>query len=43
MKNTTLTCPKCGGKLVKRNGINGSFYGCSNYSTKGCHYTKNIK
>lgn len=43
IKNTTLTCPKCGGKLVKRNGINGSFYGCSNYSTKGCHYTKNIK
>lgn len=24
-------CPKCGGKLVKRNGKYGEFYGCSNY------------
>ena len=43
IKNTTLTCPKCGGKLVKRNGVNGMFYGCENFSKKGCKYTKNIK
>ena len=24
-------CPKCGGKLVLRNGRYGRFYGCSNY------------
>jgi hypothetical protein len=24
-------CPRCGGKLVERNGNNGTFYGCSNY------------
>lgn len=24
-------CPRCGGKLVLRNGKNGAFYGCSNY------------
>ena len=30
-------CPKCGGKLVKRNGKYGSFMGCSNYPK--CRYT----
>ncbi len=30
-------CPKCGGKLILRNGKNGSFYGCSNYPK--CQYT----
>ena len=24
-------CPRCGGKLVLRSGVHGSFYGCSNY------------
>ena len=27
-------------KLIKRNGKNGQFYGCSNYPK--CRYTKNI-
>lgn len=31
-------CPKCGGKLILRNGKYGSFYGCSNYPR--CQYTK---
>lgn len=31
-------CPKCGGKLILRNGKYGSFYGCSNYPK--CQYTK---
>lgn len=43
IKKHHLTCPQCGGKLVKRKGINGVFYGCSNFSTKGCRYTKNLK
>lgn len=30
-------CPKCGGRLVERNGRYGSFYGCSNYPK--CKFT----
>jgi len=30
-------CPKCGGRLVPREGPYGKFYGCSNYS-RGCTY-----
>lgn len=33
-------CPRCGAKLVLRNGQNGEFYGCSNYPR--CKFTKNI-
>lgn len=31
-------CPKCGGKLMKRNGKYGEFYGCENFSS-GCKFT----
>lgn len=31
-------CPRCGGKMVLRNGKNGNFYGCSNYPK--CKFTK---
>ena len=34
-------CPRCGGKLVERNGNYGKFYGCSNYPN--CKFTLNIK
>lgn len=34
-------CPRCYGKLVKRNGKKGEFYGCSNYPK--CRYIKNIE
>lgn len=34
-------CPKCGGKLIVRNGKYGSFYGCSNYPK--CKYTRDIE
>lgn len=34
------TCPKCGGKVVIRNGKYGNFYGCSNYPE--CSHTKRI-
>ena len=33
-------CPKCGGDLVKRSGLHGEFYGCSNYPR--CRYTRKI-
>ena len=36
-------CPRCGGLLVKRHGPYGDFYGCSNYSKKGCRYTRKFK
>lgn len=34
-------CPRCGGKLVLRNGKYNRFYGCSNYPN--CKFTKNIE
>ena len=33
-------CPRCGGKLVKRHGRYGDFYGCENYSKSNCRYTR---
>jgi DNA helicase-4 len=37
------TCPSCGGRLVKRKGPHSEFFGCSNYSTNGCKYTRQIQ
>ena len=34
-------CPNCDGKLVKRNGKRGKFYGCSNFPR--CRFTCNKK
>lgn len=34
-------CPKCGGKLIERNGKYGKFMGCSNYPK--CRFIMNIK
>ncbi|MFW6040913.1 MAG: topoisomerase DNA-binding C4 zinc finger domain-containing protein [Thermoplasmatota archaeon] len=34
-------CPKCGNRLIKREGRYGPFYGCSNYPD--CRYTEDIK
>ena len=36
-------CPRCGAPLVKRHGPFGDFYGCMNYSTKDCRYTRKFK
>ena len=33
-------CPRCAGKLVRRHGKNGDFWGCSNYPS--CKFTKKI-
>ena len=35
-----MICPKCGNKLVIRNGSRGKFIGCSNFPK--CKYTRNI-
>lgn len=40
-KITYGICPKCGGKLVERNGKYGKFMGCSNYPR--CRFTKNME
>ena len=40
-KVTNMICPKCGGKLIVRNGKYGNFIGCSNYPK--CRFTKNIE
>lgn len=42
MKQEAFICPQCGGRLRKRNGKFGEFYGCENYSVSGCRYTRNI-
>lgn len=35
--------PRCGAPLVKRHGPYGSFYGCDNFASKGCRYTRKFK
>lgn len=39
-KPTGELCPSCGGKLMYKNGRNGSFIGCENFPK--CTYTKSI-
>lgn len=36
-------CPRCGALLVKRHGPFGDFYGCKNFSTQNCRYTRKFK
>jgi len=39
-----FTCPDCGGRLTKKTNKGGDeFWGCVNFNTKGCRYTRNIK
>jgi len=40
-KYSSIPCPKCGGKLVEREGKKGKFLGCSSY-TKGCKGIYNL-
>ncbi len=42
LKKDIYTCPLCGGRLRVINGKNGRFWGCSNYKTLNCRFTKNI-
>ena len=46
VESTSMTCPKCGGKLILRtarkgNNAGNQFYGCSNYP--GCRYIQNLR
>lgn len=43
MRREQYTCPLCGGRLVRRSGPYGDFFGCSNYRTSGCRYIRNIR
>lgn len=36
-----VICPECGGKLQKRSGLFGKFWGCSNYPK--CRYSKSVR
>lgn len=42
MKREQYTCPLCGGRLIRRQGQYGDFFGCSNFKTSGCRYTRKI-
>ena len=43
LKREQWECPLCGGRLLKRSGPYGEFYGCSNYRNLGCKYIRKIK
>ena len=42
MKQERFECPLCGGKLVRKKGPYGEFYGCSNYRITGCRFIRKI-
>lgn len=42
LKREKFECPLCGGKLIKRSGPYGEFFGCSNYRTTGCRFKRKI-
>lgn len=41
MASAGNVCPRCGGKLVERNGKYGMFMGCANYPK--CRFTRNVE
>lgn len=43
LKKEPFACPLCGGRLIKRSGPYGEFFGCSNYRTNGCTYKRKIR
>ena len=43
LKREQWECPRCGGRLLKKKGPYGEFFGCSNYQTLGCKYVRKIK
>lgn len=43
LKREQWECPLCGGKLLKKSGPYGEFFGCSNYQSSGCTYKRKIK
>lgn len=43
LKRGQFECPKCGGYLHRKTGPFGDFFGCNNYRTTGCTYTRKIQ
>ena len=43
LKREQFECPICGGKLLRKTGPYSDFWGCENYRTTGCKYTRKIK
>lgn len=43
LQKEPFECPLCGGRLLKRTGPYGEFWGCSNYRTNGCRYKRNFR
>ncbi len=43
LRQEAFACPLCGGKLSRKTGPYGDFFGCENYKTTGCRYTRKIK
>ena len=37
-----MVCPVCGGTLIVKTGKFGRFYGCTNYASRGCRFTRKI-
>lgn len=37
-----MICPLCGGMLILKEGRYGRFYGCSNYASRGCRFTRRL-
>ena len=42
LKREQFECPLCGGRLFKKSGPYGEFFGCSNYKTTGCTYERKM-
>ena len=43
MKREAFECPLCGGHLIKKKGPYGEFWGCINYKSIGCKYSRNAR
>lgn len=40
LKKDPYVCPKCGGRMIKKTGQYGEFYGCSNYHATQCDFKR---
>lgn len=43
IKKEQFECPICGGKLLRKTGPYGDFFGCENYKIMGCTYKRKIR
>ncbi len=42
IKKEQWECPWCGGRIFKKKGAYGEFFGCSNYKSLGCTYKRKV-